>query len=452
MKNLSRVVWSEGMYLGPHHFQVQNRYFEDSIRFVTTNLWFESYGLVGLQLDADALRNGTVSLTHARGIFPDGLIFHMPDSDPLPPPRAIADIFPPTRDKLRVMLAVPSRKPDGVNCVPVEDAAASPGVRFWAETKILYDETTGRDEKPVKLGRKNIRLALETEVREDEVSFPIARVMRDGAGGFLYDPEYIPPCVDLAASDRLMLMVQRLVEILEEKSAALSVGKKATGKSWAEFSTSDIARFWMLHAVHAALPCLRHLLLTRRGHPEELYSEMARLAGALCTFALDSHPRSIPLYDHLNLDVCFQTLDSHIRRHLETIVPTNCIPIPLQKVGDYFWQGEIQDQRVLDHARWVFAIYSQIGEAEVILRTPALVKICSQKYIQELVRRALPGLVLTHLKIPPAAISARADTQYFGVSRAGPCWETIVSTRQVGIYVPGELPSPRIELLVVLES
>lgn len=452
MKNLSRVVWSEGMYLGPHHFQVQSRYFEDSIRFVTTNLWFESYGLVGVQFDTDALRNGTVSLVHARGIFPDGLVFHMPDSDPLPHARAIAEIFPPTRDKLKVMLAVPARKQDGVNCVPIEEASVAPGARFWAESKVLYDETTGRDEKPVRLGRKNVRLVLETEVSEDEVCLPIARVMRDGAGGFVYDPDYIAPCVDLAASDRLMMITKRMVEILEEKSAALSTGKKAAGKSWAEFSTSDIARFWMLHTVHAALPSLRHLLLTRRGHPEELYREMAKLAGALCTFAIDSHPRTVPLYDHQNLDVCFNALDEHIRRHLETIVPTNCISIPLQKSGDYFWMGEIRDQRVLDHARWVFSIYSQIGEAEVIMRTPALVKVCSQKYIQELVKRALPGLALTHLKIPPSAISARADTQYFGISRAGPCWDSIVTTRQVGIYVPGDLPSPRIELLVVLES
>lgn len=452
MKNLSRVVWSEGMYLGPHHFQVQSRYFEDSIRFVTSNLWFESYGLVGSQFDADALRNGTVSLLHARGILPDGLVFHMPDSDPLPPPRAIADIFPPTKDRLKVMLSVPPRKQDAVNCVPIEESSASPDTRFWAESKVLYDETTGRDEKPVRLGRKNIRLLLESEDSGEDVQMPIARVKRDGAGGFVYDQDFIAPSVDLSASDRLMTIAKRLVEILEEKSAALSTAKKQTGKSWAEFSTSDVARFWMLHAVHAALPPIRHLFLTRRGHPDELYKEMARLAGALCTFAIDSHPRSVPLYDHRNLDVCFNALDEHIRRHLETIVPTNCISIPLQKAGNYFWLGEIKDQRVLDHARWVFSIYSPIGEAEIITRTPNLVKVCSQKYIQELVKRALPGLALTHLKIPPSAISARADTQYFGISRAGPCWETMVSTRQLGVYVPGDLPEPRIELLVVLES
>jgi type VI secretion system protein ImpJ len=451
MKNLSRVVWSEGMYLGPHHFQVQNRYFEDSIRFVTSSLWFESYGLIGAELDGEALRNGTVSLKHARGIFPDGMPFHMPDSDPLPPARPIAEMFPPTRDRVTVLLAVPPRRADGLNCVPAAEAQMAPDTRYWAETISLFDETTGRDEKEVNLGRKNIRILLDLEATGDEVAVPVARIMRDGSGNFVYDPEFIPPCVDLSASERLMFLTNRLVEILDEKSRALGSGKKASGKSWAEYSTTDIARFWMLHAIHAALPPVRHLLLTRRGHPEELYRELARLAGALCTFAIDSHPRSVPLYDHRNLDRSFHALDEHIRRHLETIVPTNCIEIALEKKADYFWAGEVTDQRVLDRARWVFSIYSGVGEAEIITRTPALVKLCSSKYVAELVKRALPGLSLTHLKVPPSAISTRADTQYFGVSRAGPCWDSIVTTRQIGVYVPGDLPDPKIELLVVLE-
>lgn len=451
MKNLSRVVWSEGMYLGPHHFQVQNRYFEDSIRFLTTQLWFESYGLIGVHFDAEALRNGTVSLIHARGIFPDGMPFHMPDSDPLPTARPIAELFPPTRDRLVVLLAVPPRRHNGVNCVPVEESALNPSARYWAEGQSLFDETTGRDEKVVHLGRKNIRILLDTELTGDEVAVPAARIMRDGAGNFIFDQDFIPPCVDIAASDRLMFLTKRLLDILEDKSRALGASKRAGGKGWAEYSTTDIARFWMLHSVHEALPEIRHMLQTRRGHPEELYRELARLAGALCTFAIDSHPSTVPLYDHRNLDRTFHGLDEHIRRHLETIVPTNCIEIPLTPAAPYFWAGDITDQRVLDKARWVLSIYSGIGEAEIITRAPNLVKLCSQKFVAELVKRALPGLTLTHLKVPPSAISARADTQYFGVSRAGPCWDSMVMTRKVGLYVPGDLPDPRIELLVVLD-
>src|SRR5579863_3629072 len=136
MKLLSRVVWSEGMYLGPHHFQVQSRYFEDSIQFATSSLWFASYGLSGLELDADALHNGTVSLLHARGLYPDGLIFNMPESDALPQPRAIADLFPPTRDTIVAMLAIPPRKPNGFNCALEPDTVTD--ARFLAEAQVLH--------------------------------------------------------------------------------------------------------------------------------------------------------------------------------------------------------------------------------------------------------------------------------------------------------------------------
>jgi type VI secretion system protein ImpJ len=56
------------------------------------------------------------------------------------------------------------------------------------------------------------------------------------------------------------------------------------------------------------------------------------------------------------------------------------------------------------------------------------------------------------MQVPPAAISAKVDSQYFVVTRSGPCWEHIMRTRSVGVYVPGELPSPEIELIVLLES
>src|SRR5213078_357544 len=160
MRSLSRVVWSEGMYLGPHHFQVQGRYFEDSIRFATSSLWYKSYGLIGGQFDPQALRNGIVSLLHARGMFPDGLTFHMPESDPLPEARNIADLFPVKRDKVTILLTVPPRRPEGLNCITADaDASVRNGEapRFYAEPKLLHDETTGRDEKPVQVGRKNIQ-------------------------------------------------------------------------------------------------------------------------------------------------------------------------------------------------------------------------------------------------------------------------------------------------------
>lgn len=447
MKYLSRVVWSEGMYLGPHHFQVQSRYFEDTIRFATSSLWFEPWGMTDCALDPEALRNGTISLLHARGIFPDGLAFHMPESDPVPEPRPIADLFPPNRESLTILLTVPERKQNGLNCVPAE-AAMGQSTRFVAEKKLLHDETTGVDEKPVPLGRKNIALTLDTEPLEGLQSIPLARVTRDHSGHYIYDWSFVPPCLQIGGSERLMSMLQRLIDILDDKSATLARPKD---KSLTEFSTRDVANFWLLHTVNSSLAPLRHLYLTKRGHPEELYTEMARLGGALCTFALDSHPRAVPAYDHSNLDRTFDLLDTHIRTHLETIVPTNVVSIPLRKDVDYFYYGTVTDQRCFNESRWVLAIRSPIGEVELITRTPQLVKVCSN-VVGELVKRALPGMPLAHLPVAPSAISAKVDTQYFAINKGGPCWEHLMKSRQVGVYIPGEIPEPEAELLVILEQ
>ncbi len=461
MKYLSRVVWSEGMYLGPHHFQAQSRYFEDSARFATSSLWFEPWGLVAAQLDAEALKNGTVSLIHARGIFPDGMAFHMPESDPLPKARNIADLFPPTRDAVTLMLAIPPRRPEMANTSlsqqpsvtgqnPIQTTELP--LRYRAEARLLCDETTGRDEKPVQMGRKNIHLLLDSESPGDSITLPLARIKRDGSGNFIFDEAFIAPAMEISASARLMSLLGRLIDILGEKSTRFSRGG-SDRKSWAEFSTQEIANFWLLHTVNSALPPLRHLYLTKRGHPEELFVEMLRLGGALCTFAFESHPRSLPLYDHQNLDKCFGDLDHHVRTHLETIVPTQYLEIPWTKRADSFYEAAVTDQRVLDRARWIFAIRSaKLNEPELISRTPALVKLCSKEFVPQLVKRALPGMALTHLPVPPAAIPVKADFQYFSVSRSGPCWDHIVKSRQLGLYVPGDLPDPSIELLVILEA
>ena len=452
MKQLSKVVWSEGMHLGPHHFQVQSRFFEEITHFGISKLWYEPYGIVGLELDAEALRNGTVTVVHARGVFPDGLPFNMPESDTLPPSRRIADLFPPTRESLTVLLAIPPFVSGAANCA-LNSQDPNGSTRYVAETAMVPDENTGVDEKPLKLGRKNIQILLDTEPAENLQTLPIGRVRRDGSGHYIYDESFIPPCTQISASPTLMLLARRLIDILQERGATTSLNSRGKGKFQAGFSAQEVGQFWFLHAINSSLGPLRHIFFSKRGHPEELFLELLRLGGALCTFSLDSQPRKLPLYNHMALDVCFAEIERHIREHLELLAPSNCISIPLQSTANYFYEGAITDQRCLDRARWMISVHSPaLGDADVINRTQQLVKVCSAQFVPQLVKRALPGMDLTHVPVPPSAVARRVESQYFSVARAGPCWDHIVQTRRVGLYVPGEIPNPEVELLVILES
>ncbi|MDR3726329.1 MAG: type VI secretion system baseplate subunit TssK [Terracidiphilus sp.] len=309
MRQLTKPIWSEGMYLGPHHFQAQNRYFEDSLNFVTSSLWRDAFGFAALQVDNDALRNGTISLAHARGLFEDGLSFDLPGADAAPPSRDFSTLFSPVADHLVLYLAAPINLREGQNA-SLDSTADS--VRYLAVEQIVPDQNTGRDEKPIRIGRKNLRFLVDAELTDQFVSLPLVRVTRDGSGHFAADPAFVPPCLSLSASPALISMLHRLIDILDEKSAVFSHEQhERNGVFQAGMSARHVAHYWFLHAVNSNVSVLRHFLLSHHVHPQELFREMSRLAGALCTFGLEVHPRSLPTYDHRDLGTSFAALDEH---------------------------------------------------------------------------------------------------------------------------------------------
>ncbi|HYD52160.1 MAG TPA: type VI secretion system baseplate subunit TssK [Gemmatimonadaceae bacterium] len=453
MTQLSRVVWSEGMHLAQHHFQAQARFHEATLGFALSHLYFAPYGLAGCELDTAALKNGTAAIVHARGIMPDGLPFDMPASDPLPAPLDVRAQFSDAADAHRLHLVIPAYRRDRANAADANGNGrndARPGdPRYLPRRTLVADDATGHDQKEVLLGQKNFRLALEGSLPADAVSLPIARVQRDGSGHFVFDPEYIPPCLQLAASPRLLALVGRLVEILDEKSGAMARGRPG---SLDEYARQEIAGFWLLHTIHASLAPLRHHLTVRRTRPESLYLEMARLAGALCTFALDSHPRALPAYDHDDLTRSFDALDRHIRTHLELVMPSGRIAMPLERERAYYFSAEIKDPRCFGPSRWYLGVSARLHPAEIATRVPTWVKLCGWSWLERSVQMALPTAPLTHLPVPPAAVMPRAEWQYFQIDRTSGAWRSIVPESKVGVYIPDAVPDAEVELVVLPEG
>jgi type VI secretion system protein ImpJ len=445
MKFLSRVVWSEGMYLAPHHFQTQSRYFEDSIAFLASSLWRHTWGLLHIGVDSKAIANGNIALLHASGIFQDGLTFDMPTSDALPPVRAVSSLAQPSDAEVLLHLAVPARTSSG------QDASLAEA-RYSRVSRVLRDETNGVDEHEVEVARKNMRIVSTRELFPGLISFPIARIIRGDGGLFAYDPEFVPCSLRMSASDALMLQLKRLSEIIIEKSSTLSRPVQTPGGFKAGSPPLDIANYWFLHALHSALPALRHLIHTRHSHPEDCFLELSRLAGTLCTFALDSDPRDLPNYNHENPGPVFRALCAHILRHLEFVVPNNAIALEFSPFDSYLYGARIKDERCLRRARWILGMRSSLGESEQLQLVPRLVKVCSARFVPELVKRALPGMKLTHLQAPPSALRTSADMQYYSIDTAGPCWQHILESKSVGIYIPDEIADPEFTLTVIVEQ
>jgi type VI secretion system protein ImpJ len=256
--------------------------------------------------------------------------------------------------------------------------------------------------------------------------------------------------LDLNASDYLVSIARRLVEVLSARSSELSGARRHKNQSLADFSASDIASFWLLYTVNTYLPKFRHIFETKGGHPEALYSTMLQLAGALTTFSTAIHPRDLPAYDHDNLGPRFRDLDEKLRILLETVVPSNFVALPLKYVQPSIYATPLEQESYVVHTRMYLAISAETPQADLIARAPHLIKICSSDYIEHLVQRALPGVALTHVASPPAAISMKLNYRYFSLAQTGGAWEAIKRARNFAAYVPGDFPNPQMELIILL--
>lgn len=466
------------MYLAPHHFQAQRRHFDDAVALTLSALFAFPYGVAALEVDEEALRNGTLALRHARGILPDGTPFRIPDADPAPAAGALADRFSPAREGHVVHLALPAWRSDDANVagLPAEAGngngsspegatggwAALAGVdsarplRFVAVEHEVVDEVTGLDRAALHFAAKNFRLLLDDEVEAGDVSLPIARIRRDGAGRFVLDPAYVPPCLQIAGSPRLVALLQQMVGMLEAKAATLAVIARPSaappvpGAQPSAYAGNEVATRWLLHAVRSAEAPLRHLLATRTAHPERLWLELTRLAGALCTFSLTAQARDLPTYQHDDLGSCFAAIERHLREHLDVVVAARAVVAPLTRTSEVLFTAPVPDPRCFEPgARWFLAVRSGVGPVETAVRVPQFVKACASKFVLELVRRAYPGMALEHLPAPPAGIAPRGDTAYFEITLAGPCAQGLRDTRDFGVYVPDALPDAQLELVVL---
>jgi type VI secretion system protein ImpJ len=449
MRQLQPVVWSKGVFLSPQHLQAQDRFFEDTLRFLSGALSFRGWGFASLQIDAAGMSQGTLRVTEASGIFPDGLMLDLPASDTPPPSRTLEECFSDGRSTCAFYLAVPQDRPGGIN-VALQRGGAS--TRFYSELQMLRDENSSGVEKPVSLARKNLQILAEGENLEGAVLLPLAQVERTEAGSYRHDPKFVPPLLNVKGNELLTGILRGEIETLVSRSSQLAGSRRQRNQSLADFSASDIANFWLLYTINVHLPVSRHMLESRHLHPEALFLHMLSLAGALTTFSPKFESRDLPRYEHEQLGPCFLALDAAIAELLETVVPSNFVALPLKPLRDSIYATAIDKDSYFENSRPYLAISSDLKEADLIARTPGLAKACSATHIEQLIRHALPGLKFTHVPVPPRAIPVKLRYQYFSIDKSGPVWEAVVRARNFAVYVPRDIPNPDMELVFLFAN
>lgn len=446
MLRANRILWGEGMFLRPQHFQQQALFTEQAIAQLSHQIHAYPWGVRKVEIDIDALRAGQVCVNALELVYQDGVYVNAPGNEPLPAARNLKDIAQAGTETL-VFACLPTLNAFGGNSSAPNAATARPA-RFSSELVAIPDLYTNALETEVTALRANVRILLAQENRDGHQCVPIARICKNATGVWTVDETYVPPLLGIEGSPSLKLMMRRLLDIMLVKSQALAGSHRERVKSVVEYGTSDISSFWLLHTVNRTFPLLNHFARTG-AHPEALYALLAQLCGELMTFSSTLTLGDIPAYDHDNLTQVFGKIDSILRDLLETVISNRYAMIPLINTKPSFFVGRLESERLVENVDFYLSVSSELPATQVLDTVPLKLKIGSPDDVEKILNSALPGVRIAHAAQTPSAIPVRVGNHYFVLEPQGQIFERMVKARSICIYVPQALLELKLELIAV---
>ncbi|WP_461538345.1 type VI secretion system baseplate subunit TssK [Spongorhabdus nitratireducens] len=430
----NRVVWQEGMFLSPQHFQQQERYLESYSRQLVSLSSGRPTGFTELVIDQEQLNIGRFMLRRCSGIFPDGTPFCSQSA-------IIREIEQAEAGSL-IYLALPAIRPGTIDTAQAEhqNAGACRHISFDHDTP----DSTDRENEPVALtlSRLNLKLLLPDEEPDTHIRLPVARIQeRQNDGRLQLDSSFIPRCLDYRTSQLLKEQVQNLQARMRSRASAMAtqIGPHSEQKS---FQTMQLEYLW-LQALNRYAARLDSICTGEVVRPGELHRELVTMAADLATFSSTLAPE-FPPYDFDEPWRAFAPVFTTLQQNLRQARSEKVQSLPWDDSlfeRRRLLRTRVEDRSLFNDGRFVLAVTSNLGPSRCRELFPATAKLAGNQRIAERVRGALSAVPLLPMQIPPLELKARPDTVYFEVDTSHSLWHELVSHHDaIALHIDEQMP------------
>lgn len=442
MASRNRVVWNEGLFIKPQHFQQQQRYFEyfvdERVRSISRSL----YGVSELSLNPEYLSFGSIAIERAVGIMPDGSVFNIPQEDVMPEPLEITD------DSFAnqiVYLVLPLRS-DAIS--EVSWPGQSKTGRYQATKAQVYDvqsqngASAGVDVSPVKL-----KLMLEKEDRSAYSSIAIGRILEKRPdGSLLLDSKFIPCHLDINAVNQIHRFIGEVASLMRERAKNIAQRLGAPNQG----GVADVSDFMLLQALNRMQPQLHHMASLGRLHPERAYEALTMMSAELATFTDES--RMAPEFANYNHDLpsdCFHAVMTRLRQALSIVLEPKAVSLQLQKRKYGLMVAPLQDRQLIENAEFIVAVKARMPLDELRRLFIAQTKVASVEKIRDLISLQLPGVPLTALPVAPRQLPYHAGYTYYQLDKTSQAWQMLNNASGFAFHVAGDFPDLELQFWAI---
>lgn len=442
MKN--RVIWQEGLFALPQHFQQQQRNQEYLLNQRMSAQDDFAWGFTSLSINTELLAQGKLMLDYATGCMPDGTVFNIPEQDQLPQPYQPLDLSRPGSNDIYLALPVIS----DITCEIEGRRSAGQGTERYrlAQADIRDLHSDNGDVQPIVLGQLAPKIVSGADDLSAMVTLPLCRIRSQQSGGALVlDDSFIPTCQAIRVSPVLNGFAGDVQGLLSNRASELA---KRIG-SPEQSGIADVAEFMMLQMLNRSQMHFTHRTHLHTLHPEMFYLDLVRLLGELMTFTEDSRlPCPVEHYDHRNLTQSFNTVIPELRRALNTVLMPRAQNLPLV-LSDGFYVATVNDPTLLRSGTFILAVRARMPHSQLIHQFTQQSKIAATNKIRDMVSVQVPGVPLTPRTAAPRQLPYHDGFVYFELDKGAAAWQDVVKAGALALHISGTFPELGIQLWAI---
>jgi type VI secretion system protein ImpJ len=454
------LFWHQGLFLQPQHFQLADLYYSSLLtpfmKYPQPYFW----GVGELQIQKAALGNRSFDMLKGEFLFPDGSYVVFPGNSVMEA-RNFEESWVEGGRPLKVFVGLKkwSDAGENVTVLPALKDYSEVATRFVTtpDPEQIGDMHRGGPPAQVKRLYFLLKIFWETEKEKlgDYLTLPLGQLVRMGEQVTLSE-QFVPPPLSVASFENLGKLVKEIRDEVASRARQLEEYKTRKGIHTAEFGARDMVYLLALRSLNRYVPLLHHVTEVPRVHPWLVYGALRQLIGELSSFSERFNVRgellggteALPDYDHLDLWECFASAQRIIAQLLDEITAGPEYIIRLVYDGTYY-AAELQPPIFEGHRRY-YLVFRTEAEPELIFHSLAnIAKLSCREYLPIIIARALPGIRLDHLVVPPQELPRRAHCLYFQVDHHGDQWAMVQKGRNIALYWDMAPEDLEVELMVV---
>jgi type VI secretion system protein ImpJ len=439
----TKVAWTEGLFLRPHHFQQNDRYHEHLLKSRVRHATPYPWGFSLLEIDRDLAQQSKFALRRATGVMPDGTPFDIPGDSPLPPPIVVPD----TTSLQVAWLSMPVA---AANTREVDDRENESAARYTLGAETLIDSTSAlRIEEEIDIAYPRLGYELRKTAKPGYIGLGVSRIVEVRDKQIVFDEKFVPPVLVCSAHPVVDGWIDRVIGWIDNKLEELS-RYAADPTAGGGLQSVD---YFVLQLLNRHIAVLKHYRSSGYLHPERLFDELLRLVGELATFATpERRARDYPAYDHDDLENVFGPVIRDLQDFLSARLGRRAIRLEIIERANNAFVSTIRDRTLFRNATFVLEVAARRPLSEIQMQFPHLFKVGPNTKMNEIVHTHLPGVPLIHLPTPPPQIRAITDHVYFFFDRQSPLWPEFSTASSIGMHFSGDWPELQLELWAVLED